>query len=145
MGKAGGEDQRRAFERENHLGLQEAGDLVGVVRFERREDGFLDGGQADDDDRLRLVERRRHVEPEIERLAFGEAEAGDVLILRGAKAGDELHGVYDRPDIRRVEATARGRGVGGLVDEVRRRAVGESFGDVLTVAVVEQNGSAGLR
>ncbi len=124
MGEAGGEDQRRAFERENHPGLQEAGDLVGVVRFERRENGLLNGGQADDDDRLRLVERRRHIEPEVERLAFGEAEAGDVLILRGAQAGDELDGVHDRPYICGVEATAGGRGVGSLVDEVRRRAVG---------------------
>ena len=38
VGEAGGEDKRRAFQRKHHLGLQEAGDLVGIVRLERRED-----------------------------------------------------------------------------------------------------------
>ena len=81
---------------------------------------------------------------EVEGLAVGEAEAGDVLVLRGAEAGDELNGVDDGADVGGVEATAGGLGVGGLVDEVGGGAAGESFGDALAVAVVEQHRSTGL-
>ena len=90
------------------------------------------------------MERGRRVEPEVEGLAFGEGEAGDVLILRGAQHADEVDGVDDGANVGGVEATAGGTGVGGGVDEVRGGAGGEGFGDALAVAVVEEDGSAGL-
>ena len=58
MGEAGGEDERRAFDGKDDGGLEEAGDESGVSGAERRRNGCGDGGKADDDDGLGIVEGR---------------------------------------------------------------------------------------
>ncbi len=65
MGEAGGEDEGGALEEQGHFGLQQAGDLVGVLRAEGREIGLLDSGQADDDDGLGVDEGNGGVELEV--------------------------------------------------------------------------------
>ena len=50
VGEGGGEDEGRAFDGQDDVGLEEAGDVGGVGGAERGRNGGLDGGQADDDD-----------------------------------------------------------------------------------------------
>jgi hypothetical protein len=144
VGEAGGEDERRAFKREHHLGLEEAGYLVGVVGLKRGKNSLLDGGEANDDDGVRLVKGGRGVETEVKGGTLGESEAGDVLELRGAEHADDVDGINDGTDICGVKTTTSRGGIRGGVDKVRGGAAGESFGDAGAVAIIEEDGSAGL-
>jgi len=49
MRVGGREDEWSAFDRKNDGGLKEASDVVGVGGAQRRRDGGLDGGKADDE------------------------------------------------------------------------------------------------
>ena len=66
--EAGGEDQRRTLNRQHDSGLLQARDPLGIGRTQRRGDSLLDGWQADDDHRLGVVERRRRVQAQVQRL-----------------------------------------------------------------------------
>ena len=144
VGEAGGVDQRGAVEAEDELGLEHAGDVLGVGGAQGRRGGGLDGGQADDDDGLGVVEGGRGVEAEVELLLVGEGDGGDVLVLGGVEAAGEADEVDDGADVGAVEATAGGLGVAGGVDEVAGGSVAEAVGDALAVAVVEQHLVAAL-
>ncbi|MCU1252806.1 MAG: hypothetical protein JWQ49_5835 [Edaphobacter sp.] len=106
MGETGGEDEWGAFDRQDDGGLEEAGDDLGVGGAQGRRNGGLDGGQADDDDRLGIVERGRGVEAEVEGFAVGEGDGGDVLVFGGVKAAHDADEVDDGADVGRVEARA---------------------------------------
>jgi hypothetical protein len=66
--EAGGEDQRRTLNWQHDSGLLQARDHLGIGRTQRRGDRLLDGWQANDDHRLGVVERRRRVQAQVERL-----------------------------------------------------------------------------
>ena len=68
VGEGGGEDQGGAFDGEDEVGVEEAGDVaVASSGAKGRWNGFLDGGEADDDDRFGVVEGGWGVEAEVER------------------------------------------------------------------------------
>ncbi len=138
VGVGGGEDQRGSLYRKDDGWLEEAGDFFNVGRAQRRWDRGLDGGEADDDDGFGVVEGRRGVEAEVEGLAAGEGDGGDVLILGGVEAAHEADKVDDCADVGTVDASASHLSVAGLVDEVGARSVGEGFSDGLAVSVVEE-------
>ena len=144
MGEGGGEDQGRAFDRQDEVRVEQAGDVAGIGGAERRGNGLLDGGKADDDDGFGVVEGGRGVEAEVEGVFFWGSEGGDVLVLRGVEGGEDMGEVDQRADISGVVATGGEAGGRGGVDEVRRGAGGEGGEESLAVAVVEQGLGAGL-
>ena len=85
MGEGGGKDERGAVDGENDRWFEEAGYVFGVGGAERRGGCGLDGGQADDDDRLGVVEGRRGIEAKVEAFVFGEGYGGNVLVLGGVQ------------------------------------------------------------
>ena len=70
MGEAGGEDEGRSFDRDDDVGLEEAGDVFDIGRAQGGRHGLLNGGQADDNDGFRIVEGGRGVEAEVELLGL---------------------------------------------------------------------------
>ncbi len=144
MGEGGGEDEGCAFDGQNEMGVEEAGNVGGVDGAQRRGDGGGDGGQGDDDDGFWVVEGGRGVEAKVEAFLLGGGDGGDVLVFRGVESVEEAGEVDDGADVGGVVAGAGELGVGGLVDEVGAGAVGKSGDDGFGVAVVEQGLVAGL-
>ena len=122
VGEGCREDQWRAFDRQDEVWVQQAGDVVRVRRAKRGRDRGLDGGEADHDDRLRVVEGRRGVQTEIERLVARRGEAGNVLVLRGVDGGDDVGEIDESADVGRVVAAGGQAGVRRGVDEIGRGA-----------------------
>lgn len=60
--KTSGEHERRTFDSPRHLGLQKTGHWVGVVGTKRWQSGILDCREANDDDGLWIMKRRRSIE-----------------------------------------------------------------------------------
>ena len=144
MGEAGREDEGCAVDRDGDMRLQQAGDVFVVGAAQGRRDRLLDGGQADDDDGLGVVEGGRRVEAEVESLALGEGDGRDVLVLRGVERGKDTAEIDDGSDIGGVGSRSGGLGVAGGGDEVGAGAGREGSGDGLTMAVVEQRLASGL-
>ncbi len=144
MCQRGREDEGRAFDGEDYRRFEQAGDFFGVGRTERRGDGGLDGGQADDDDRLGIVEGGRGVEAEVKGVAVGEGDGGDVLIFGGVEAAGDANEVHDGADVGAIVSPACKPGVACLVDEVGVGSVVQCVGDRLTMTVVEEGLVAGL-
>jgi len=136
--EAGGEDQWGTFDGQGDRGFQEAGDGVGVGGAQRGRNGFLDGGKADDEYGLGIVEGGWRVETEIEGFCLGEGDGGDVLVLRGVEAGGEADEIDDGADVSGIEAPGGEVGIACRGDEVGAGAVGESGDDRLAVAVVQK-------
>jgi hypothetical protein len=99
MREAARKNKWRAFQRNNHLRLQQTRNLVGIVRMKWRELGLLDRGQTNDDDRFGLVEGGRRVEPQTERRTLWKAESGNLLVLRRAQHADEVNEINNCADI----------------------------------------------
>ena len=144
VGEAGGEDEGCAFDGQDDGGFEEAGDDFGIGGAEGRGHCDLDGGQADDDDGLGIVEGGRGVEAEVEGFAVRECDSGDVLVFGGVETAHDADEIDNSAHVSGVEAAAANTGVGGLVDEVGTGSVADSFGDGLAVAVVEEGLAAGL-
>ena len=90
------------------------------------------------------MEGGRGVEAEVEGLAGGEGDGGDVLVFCGVEAAHDADEIDDGADVGAVDAGAGESGVAGLVDEVGVGAVGECGGDGVAVAVIEEGLGAGL-
>ncbi len=84
------------------------------------------------------------VETEVHGLGLREADGGDVLVLRSVEVSHDTDEVDDGTDVGGVRTGAEGLGIGGLLNEVGARAVGEGVDDGLAVAVVEDDLSASL-
>jgi len=144
VGVRGGEDERSSFDWQDYGWLEEAGDFFGIGRAQGRRNVRLDGREADDDDGFGIVEGGRGVEAEVEGLAAGEGDGGNVLIFGDVKATHDADNVDDGADVGAVNSCAADLGVAGLIDEVGVGSVGEGVGDSLAVAIVEQALVAGL-
>ena len=140
----GGEDEGCAVDGEHHAGVEQAGDVVWLGGAQGREDGLLDGGQTDDDDRLGVVEGGRGVEAEIEAGFGGKGDGGNVLVLGGVDGAGQADEIYDGSDIGGVASGSGELGVGGLVDEIGAGAAGECVDDAFAVAIIEQRLGSGL-
>ena len=143
VGEVGGEDQGCAFDGNDDVGLDEAGDLVGIGWTQRWGDGALHGRKSDDQDGLGVVKGRGSVEAQVHGIVLREADGRDVLVLGGMEVAHDADDVDDGADVGGVETCAGGCGVTCLGDEVRGGAV-ERVDDGLAVAVVEDDLGAGL-
>ena len=67
--------------------------------MQRRQLGLLDCGQTDDDYGFGIVEGGWRVELQVERGILRKAEAGNVLVLRGAEQAGEVDQIDHGADI----------------------------------------------
>ena len=137
MSEGGREDERRAFDGEDKMRIQEARDVFGVGRAERWGNRLLDGRQADDDDGLGVVERRCRIEAKVELLLVRQGDGGNVLILGGVKRVHDTDQVDEGADVGGVLSGATKFCGGGCVEEVGVRAGGKGGDEGLAVAVFE--------
>ena len=91
-----------------------------------------------------IVEGGWGVEAEVEGVAVGEGDGGDVLVFGGVEGAGDADEVDDGADVGAVVSSAGEPGVAGLVDEVGVGSVVECVGDGLAVAVVEEGLVSGL-
>jgi hypothetical protein len=56
VGEAGGVDERGTVEAEDELGLEQAGNQLGIGGAQGRRGGGLNGGKTDDDDGLGIMD-----------------------------------------------------------------------------------------
>ena len=117
-------------------GVEEAGNVIGLSRAEGWGNGGLDGGEADDDDGLGIVEGGCGVQAEVEGLVFGRCEGGNVLVLGGVEGGEDAGEIDNGADVGGIVAGPGKLGVGSLVDEVGAAAVGKCGEEGNAVTVV---------
>ncbi len=138
MGEGSGEDERGPIDLEDQVGLDEAADLFGIGGAERGGDGFLDGGEPDDDDGFGVSEGWWRVEAEVEALLIGKCDGRDVLVLGGVQTAEDAGQVDDGADVGAVGSTTSDGGVASGGDEVGVGAVGEEGDHALGMTVVEE-------
>jgi len=142
--QCGRKDERSTFDGEHDCGFEQACDVFGIGGAEWRWDRGLNGGEPDDDYRLRIVEGGWGVEAEVEGVAVGEGDGGDVLIFGGVEGAGDADEVHDGADVGAIVSAAGEAGVARLIDEVGVGAVVECIGDGLAVAIVEEGLVSGL-
>ncbi len=138
VSKVRGEDQRRALDGKNDGWLDQAGDLIGISRAQRGRNDRLHRWKCDDQNRLRIMERRRRVQAQIHGVVLREADGGDVLILSRMQVAHNTNDVDDGSHVCGVKA-ATGRGsVACLGNEIGGRAI-KHIRESLTISIVENN------
>ncbi len=103
----------------------------------------FDRGQRDHEHRLRIVKRRRRVEPQVHFRAVRVGKRGDVLVLCGVKRGQDLADVDGGRDVGVVQAGGYADRGAGLQGEIARGAAQESLRRV-DAAVVEDERALAL-
>jgi len=116
----------------------------GLGGAERRWDGCLDGGEADDEDGFGVVEGGWGVEAEVHGLGLRKGDCGDVLVLGGVEGRGDADEVDDGSDVGGIDSGTEELGLAGGVNEVGVGAVRESGDDGLAMAVVEEGLGADL-
>ena len=118
--------------------------MIRVRRSQRRRCGGLNCGKSNDDDRFRIVEGRRCIEPQVEALSLGKRNGGNVLVLCRVESAHNVDQIDNSPDIGAVRAAATYRGIAGSIDELLRLAVCQTGYDRLAMPIVEQHLGSGL-
>ena len=114
-----------AHDAEDRLRLLQAGCLLQVDRRKRRQGGFFDRWQRNDDDRLGIVEGRRHIELGVHGVPVGRGQGRNVLILGAVQTVKNTSHVKDGAHVGAVVAGAGIRSVGELGCKIGGRAGGE--------------------
>ncbi len=85
------------------------------------------------------MERGRGVQPQVQRVALGERNGRDVLVLCRMQIAHDAHQIHDGTHIGRVQAGPSDGRVAGSLDKVGVWPIGKRTHDVLPMAVVEQS------
>ncbi len=118
VGELCGKNQRRSLGRQHQARFLGAIALRRVHRMQRRRPGNAHRRQRHHHHRFGILKRRRHAQPQVQRILGRQSQGGNVLKMRRVQRREDLGRVHDGADIRAVCAPACHARVAKLVHQV---------------------------
>ena len=129
--------QWSAFRRQHQPGLLRAKTLRGIHGMKGRRLGRAHGRQCNYHYGLRIAERRRHIQTQVQRILSRKCQRGNVLKMRRMQRGQNLRRIHNRSHVRAVKSAAAHGRVAQLIHQVPGRSVGQLRHQRLRVRVVQ--------